>query len=127
MMYLKRLSKEILKCLKYACLISSILVIISALVGVIISKANWIGTLECIKATLFIIGSIGLFIGAITICLKGSSIQMAKQRDGLDDADKPMEEWNKKFRCLSFKWAIVIVSFVILLYGCIVDQILFVI
>ena len=137
-MNIKCLSKDILKCTKYSCLLSSILILISAIVGAIISKADWIGTLECIKGTLFIVGSIGLFIGAIAIFLKGRPNELTKQHASLEnneanshfieeDLDENMEEWRSKFTYLSFKWAIIILSFIVLGYGCIVDKVLFII
>lgn len=113
---LKVLGKDILKCTKYSCILSVILIIISGLVGLITSKANWMSVLESMKATLFIVGSIGLLIGAVSILLKH------RTRNGeLEE----MEEWKSKFHCISFKVAVITISFVVIICGCIVDQILF--
>lgn len=113
---LKVLGKDILKCTKYSCILSVILMMISGLIALITSKANWMSVLESMKATLFIVGSIGLLIGAVSILLK--------HRNKNGELEE-MEEWKTKFNCISFKVAVITMSFVVIICGCMIDQILF--
>ena len=113
---IKNIGKDILKSIQYGCVLSSVLTLIGGLLGIITSKTKWISVLESIKATLFVVGSIGLLMGAVAILIKHR-----KKDSDLEESD----EWKKKFKVISFKTALIIISFVVLIYGCIVDGILF--
>jgi archaellum biogenesis protein FlaJ (TadC family) len=110
---LKTVGVDFYKCLKYSSLVSSILVIVSGVSSLLISRGNLITTLESIKAVLFVAGSIGLIIGAASILKKDRE----KEKDWL--------EWKKRFKIFSYRVTSVIMSIILLLYGCIVDEIIF--
>ncbi|WP_139348621.1 hypothetical protein [Clostridium sp. Marseille-P2415] len=110
---LKTAGVDFFKCLKYSSFVSIILVLVSGACSLAISKGNLITTLESIKAVLFAAGSIGLMIGAVSILKKDRQ----KEKDWL--------EWKKRFKIFSYRVTIIIMSIIILLYGCIADEILF--
>lgn len=110
---LKIVGVDFYKCLKYGSLVSIILVIVSGVFSFIISGGSLITTLENIKAVLFASGSIGLMIAAVSIL----------KRDR--EKEKDWSEWKKRFKIFSYRVTTSIMSIIILLYGCIIDEILF--
>lgn len=109
----KIVGMDFYKCLKYSSIVSCTLVIISGVVSLLISRGSLITTLEGIKGVLFVAGSMGLMIGA------GSIIKKDRGRE------KDWLEWKQRFHIFSYRVTFIIMSIVILLYGCIVDEILF--
>lgn len=112
---LKNVGVDFYKCLKYSSLVSVILVIVSGVCSLVISRGSLMTTLENIKAVLFAAGSIGLMIAAVSILKRDRE----KEKDWL--------EWKKRFKIFSYRVTIIIVSMIVLLYGCIADEILFMI
>lgn len=110
---IKIMGMDFYKCLKYSSFVSGILVILIGVCSFVISRGNLITALESIKAVLFAVGSIGLIMGAVSIIKKDRE----KDRDWL--------EWKKRFEIFSYRVTISIMSIIILLYGCIIDEILF--
>ena len=110
---LKSIGKDSLKCLEYSSVISVILIILGALVGVITAGLKMISILESIKASLFIVGSMGLFLGALFIL---------KHRT---NEEEKTAAWKEKFEIFSYREVIIVGSIIVLLYGCIIDTILF--
>lgn len=111
---LKSIGKDLLKCLEYSSVISVILIILGALVGVITAGLKMISILESIKASLFIVGSMGLFLGALFIL---------KHRT--NEEEEKTAAWKEKFEIFSYREVIIVGSIIVLLYGCIIDSILF--
>lgn len=109
----KTVGLDFYKCLKYSSLVSGTLVVISGVIGLLISRGSLITTLEGIKEVLFVAGSMGLMIGAASIIKK----DRGREKDWL--------EWKQRFHIFSYRVTFIIMSIVILLYGCIVDEILF--
>ncbi|MDW2797362.1 hypothetical protein RZO55_07200 [Clostridium boliviensis] len=99
--------------MKYSSLASMVLVVISGIFGLILSGGNLLNALECIKAVLFAVGSIGLIIGAVSI--------LRKDRE----KDKDWSEWKKRFEIFTYRVTVIIMSIIVLLYGCISDEFLF--
>ncbi|GLB28406.1 hypothetical protein LAD12857_03290 [Lacrimispora amygdalina] len=110
---LKDMGVDFYKCLKYSSLVSLIFMMVSGLCSFIISGGSLTTALECIKAVLFASGSIGLMIAAVSIL----------KRDR--EKEKDWYEWKKRFKIFSYRVTIAIMSITILLYGCIIDEILF--
>lgn len=110
---IKIMRMDFYKCLKYSSFVSGILVILIGVCSFVISRGNLITALESIKAVLFAVGSIGLIMGTVSIIKKDRE----KDRDWL--------EWKKRFEIFSYRVTISIMSIIILLYGCIIDEILF--
>jgi hypothetical protein len=112
---LKTVGVDFYKCLKYSSFVSVILVMVSGVCSFIISGGSLITSLENIKAALFASGSIGLMIAAASIV----------KRDR--EKEKDWSEWKKRFKIFSYRITIIIMSMIVLLYGCIADEILFMI
>ena len=110
---LKILGMDFYKCLKYSSIVSCVLVIVVGVSSFVISRGNLITAMENMKAVLFAAGSIGLIMGAVSIIKKDR------------DKDKDWLEWKKRFKIFSYRVTISIMSIIILLYGCIIDEILF--
>lgn len=110
---IKIMGMDFYKCLKYSSFVSGILVMLIGVCSFVISRGNLITALESIKAVLFAVGSIGLIMGAVSIIKKDRE----KDRDWL--------EWKKRFEIFTYRVTISIISIIILLYGCIIDEILF--
>ncbi len=113
MEHLKTVGLDFYKCLKYSSIISGILAIASGVISFFISKGNLITALESMKAILFAAGSMGLIMGAVSI--------LRKDREN----EKDWFEWKKRFKIFSYRVAISIMSIIVLLYGCIIDELLF--
>lgn len=116
MLKLKAILLDLLECIKLSSLIGCILILVSGLISVIVSKANRVSVLESIRGILFVIGSIGLIIGAMMLLKKRSE----KQSDYLED-------WKVKYKIISFKQMIIVSSSILIIYGCLIDWILFII
>lgn len=112
---IKNVGIDFYKCVKYSSIVSTILVMVSGVCSFIISKGSLITTLENIKAVLFASGSIGLMIAAASIVKKDR------------EKEKDWSEWKKRFKIFPYRVTIIIMSMIILLYGCIADEILFMI
>lgn len=110
---LKTVGLDFYKCLKYSSIISGILVVVVGVSSFVISRGNLMAALESMKAILFAAGSIGLIMGAVSI--------LRKDREN----EKDWLEWKKRFKIFSYRVAISIMSIIILLYGCIIDELLF--
>ncbi len=110
---LKTVGSDFYKCLKYSSIISGILVVVTGVISFVISKGNLIASLESMKAILFAAGSMGLIMGAVSI--------LRKDREN----EKDWFEWKKRFKIFSYRVTISVMSIIILLYGCIIDELLF--
>ncbi len=110
---LKTAGVDFYKCLKYSSFVSMILVIVSGVCSFIISGGDLATALENIKAVLFGSGSMGLIIAAASIL----------KRDR--EKEKDWSEWKKRFKIFSYRVTVIIMSVVVLLYGCIADELLF--
>ncbi|MBE5977802.1 MAG: hypothetical protein E7249_01540 [Paenibacillaceae bacterium] len=110
---LKTVGLDFYKCLKYSSMVSGILAVVTGVISFVISKGNLIASLESMKAILFAAGSMGLIMGAVSI--------LRKDREN----EKDWFEWKKRFKIFSYRVTISVMSIIILLYGCIIDELLF--
>ena len=110
---LKTVGLDFYKCLKYSSIISGILAVVVGVSSFVISRGNLMAALESMKAILFAAGSIGLIMGAVSI--------LRKDREN----EKDWLEWTKRFKIFSYRVAISITSIIVLLYVCIIDELLF--
>ncbi|MBE5991395.1 MAG: hypothetical protein E7247_03265 [Paenibacillaceae bacterium] len=110
---LKTVGLDFYKCLKYSSMVSGILAVVTGVISFVISKGNLIASLESMKAILFAAGSMGLIMGAVSI--------LRKDREN----EKDWFEWKKRFKIFSYRITISVMSIIILLYGCIIDELLF--
>lgn len=113
MVKLKEILLEALKCGIISSIVSGVLLLISALVSLIVTSGNIIKILESMRAALFIVGSLGLLIGAIMLLKRPTS-----------ETAHINKSWREKFKYLSYKQFIILFSAVMIGYGCIVDYIL---
>jgi len=111
---LKTVGLDFYKCLKYSSMVSGILAVVTGVISFVISKGNLIASLESMKAILFAAGSMGLIMGAVSI--------LRKDREN----EKDWFEWKKRFKIFSYRITISVMSIIILLYGCIIDELLFI-
>ncbi len=110
----KAICRDLISCMKMSLIIGLGLILLSGLVSLIVTKANIIHTLEGVRGTLFVVGSMGLILGAVFILKKRTE----KEYDHI-------EEWRKKYQIFSFKQVMIIISGLLIIYGSLVDLILF--
>jgi hypothetical protein len=113
----KNILLDLGQCLKIATIISMVVGIISGLAGLIIFKSDLKLNLEIIKATLLILGSLGLLIGSILLI-------KSPYKDKIEL--KHIYEWKEKYKQFSYKVVIIITSIIIIIYGGIIDWIVFI-
>lgn len=106
--------KDITKSILAGVIISLALIILSGLISMIIKRGDIKSVLQIIKGTLFIIGSLGLIVSSGFILKKES-------RRPLDNKDS----WKEQFKVLSFVKVFLIIGIIILLFGNIIDVIIF--
>lgn len=113
MLKLKTILLDLLRCIKLSSLLAGLFILVSGLLSAILSKGHIVSILESMRGILFVAGSLGLLIGSIMLLRKRSE----KQSDDLED-------WKRKYKILSIKQMIVISSSLLIIYGCLVDWIL---
>lgn len=106
--------RDLMSCVKISLIIGAVLILLSGLVSLIVTKASIIYTLEGIRGTLFVVGSMGLILGAVFILKKRTE----KEYDYI-------EEWKKKYQVFSFKQVMITISGLLIIYGSLIDLILF--
>lgn len=80
--------------------------------SLIISKFNFEQAIQNIKSILLIVGSLGMILGGLLII----NIKNRKELVFID-------QWKEKYKILSYKTVLIVVSCVIVLYGGIIDWI----
>ena len=113
MVKLKEILLEALKCFIISSIVSGVLLLVSALISLIVTSGNIIKILESMRAALFIVGSLGLLVGAIMFLKRptpeGSNLE---------------KSWKEKFKYLSYKQFIIGFCAIMISYGCVIDYIL---
>ena len=112
---LRKILKDFIKCLFTGSLISIGIIILIGIISLLITKFNWIQSLQVVKSTLLIIGPLGLMLGALLILKKREEKELIY-----------IEQWKKKFNIFSYKVVLIVVSLVIVFYGGLIDWILFI-
>lgn len=113
MLKIKTILRDLLECIKISSLLGGILILVSGLMSLVISKMNVVSILESIRGILFISGSLGLIIGAIMLLKKRS-----------EEPSDEQENWKRRYKMISLKQMIIISSSILIVYGCLVDWIL---
>ena len=72
MLKLKTILLDLLRCIKLSSLLGGLFVLLSGLLSAILSKGHIMSILESMRGILFVIGSLGLLIGAIMLLKKRS-------------------------------------------------------
>ncbi len=110
---LSKVLKDFIKCLVVGSLISFGVIIVIGIISFLISKFNFIHSLEVVKSVLLIIGPLGLILGALLILKKREEKELIF-----------IEQWKKKYSILSYKVVLILVSLAIIFYGGIIDWII---
>lgn len=105
---------DFIKCVRLSGIIGGALIVASGLISLAVTKANMLSTLEGIRGTLFVTGSIGLILGAAFILKK----KVEEEWDYI-------EEWKEKYHLFSFRQVIIIISALMIMYGSLVDLLVF--
>ena len=106
--------KDFIKCIFVGNLIALVIILVIGVISLLVSKFEVKQSLQIIRSSLLIIGPLGVILGALLIL---------KKRD-----EKQFEflgEWEKKYKVFSYRIVLVLVSFIIVLYGGIIDWIVF--
>jgi hypothetical protein len=104
--------KDVIKSIILGIIISLILILISALGAILVKRGNIKVTLEIVRSTLFIVGSLGLLIYA------GFMLKR--------DARRPLEnsqQWKEKFQIITFANVLLIINSLILISGVVIDNV----
>lgn len=106
--------KDSIKCIVIGSLISLVIILAFGIISLLVSKFNLQQSLQVIKSTLLIIGPLGMILSAFLIL---------KNRE--EKEFEFIEQWKKKFNVFSYKIVFILVSIIIILYGGIIDWIMF--
>jgi len=112
---LKNIFVDLFKTFRIGSYISIVIIILVSTFSVIANGSDFKKILLYARSALFIIGSLGLLVSSMFI-LKTSSRRNLKNVD----------EWKEKFKEFSFVSVILIASIIILIYGILIDFMLFV-
>lgn len=102
--------KDFIKIIIVGSVISIAIFIIVGIISLLISKFNPNQSIQNVRSALLIIGSLGIMLGALLILKKRTEKELLFK-----------EDWKKKYNVLSYKIVLILISFIILLYGGIID------
>lgn len=105
-----RIIKDFIKCLFVGSCISFGIIIIVGIISLLISKFDWIQSLQIVRSSILIIGSLGIVLGALLILKKRKEKELQFK-----------EQWQKRYSVFSYRAVIIVNSFIIILYGGAVD------
>ena len=105
--------KDFIKCIIVGSCISLVIILLVGIISLLLSKFNLIYSLQIVRSSLLIIGPLGVMVGALLILKKRDE----KELEFLD-------QWKKKFHVFTYKIVLILVSFIIILYGGIIDWII---
>ncbi|MBS4957064.1 MAG: hypothetical protein KHZ99_08435 [Clostridium sp.] len=103
---------DFIKCFIIGTLITFSIAFFVGIFSLIISKFNFEQAIQNIKSILLIVGSLGMILGGLLII----NIKNRKELVFID-------QWKEKYKILSYKTVLIVVSCVIVLYGGIIDWI----
>ena len=105
---------DFIKCMIIGTLIALGIIFVIGIISLLILKFNFIQSLQIVRSSLLIIGPLGIMLGALLILKKRDEKQMVFIGD-----------WEKKYKVLSYRVVLILVSIVIVLYGGIIDWLIF--
>ena len=106
--------RDFIKCIVKGSLISLGIILVVGLISLLVTRFNFQQSIQVVRSALLIIGPLGIILGAILILRKRNEEEFSF-----------IEQWKKKYRVFSYKIVIILVGFVIVLYGGIIDWIIF--
>lgn len=105
--------KDFIKCIIIGSCISLVIILLVGIVSFLLSKFNLMYSLQIVRSSLLIIGPLGVIVGALLILKKRDE----KELEFID-------QWKKKFNVFTYKVVLILVSFIIILYGGVIDWII---
>ena len=105
--------KDFIKCIIIGSCISLVIILLVGIVSFLLSKFNLMYSLQIVRSSLLIIGPLGVMVGALLILKKRDE----KELEFID-------QWKKKFNVFTYKIVLILVSFIIILYGGVIDWII---
>ena len=100
------------KCFIIGTLITFLIAFLVGIFSLIISKFNIEQAIQNVKIILLIVGSLGMILGAMLMISRKNRKEFVF-----------IVPWKEKYRILSYKTVLIVVSCVIVLYGGIIDWI----
>lgn len=105
-----RVIKDFIKCIFIGSCISFGIIVIVGIISLLVSKFDWRQSLEVVRSAILIIGSLGIVLGALLILKKRKEKELQFK-----------EQWQKKYSIFSYRIVVIVDSFVIILYGGVID------
>ena len=106
--------RDFIKCIVKGSLISLGIVLVVGLISLLVTGFNFQQSIQVVRSALLIIGPLGISLGAILILKKRNEEKFSF-----------IEQWKKKYRVFSYRIVIILIGFVIIIYGGIIDWIIF--
>lgn len=110
---LKGIMKDFIKCVIAGSCISLGIIFIVGIISLLVSEFNWRQSLQIIRSALLIIGPLGMILGALLILKKRDEKELLF-----------IHQWKKKYGVFSYRIVLIAVSFIIILYGGVIDWII---
>ena len=108
------LIRDFIKCIINGSAISLGIILVVGLISLLVTGFDFQKSIQVVRSTLLIIGPLGIILGAILIL---------KNRN--EEEFSFIDQWKKKYKVFSYKIVIILISFIIILYGGIIDWIIF--
>jgi len=105
-----RVIKDFIKCIFVSSCISFGIIIIVGIISLLVSKFDWRQSLEVVRSAILIIGSLGIVLGALLILKKRNEKELQFK-----------DQWQKKYSIFSYRIVVIVDSFIIILYGGVID------
>lgn len=110
---LSKIIKDFIKCIFIGSCISFMIIFIVGIISLIVSKFDWRHSLEIIRSVILITGSLAMVLGALLVLKKEKEKEL-----------KFKDQWQKKYSIFSYRTVVIVGSFIIILYGVIIDWII---
>ena len=102
--------KDFIKCIIVGSLISLVIILVVGIISLLVSKFDWRQSLEIVRSAMLIIGSLGIVLGALLILKKRNEKELQFK-----------EQWQIKYNVFSYRIVVIVDSFIIILYGGVID------
>lgn len=106
--------RDFIKCIVKGSLISLGIILLVGLISLLVTGFDFQKSIQVVRSTLLIIGPLGIILGAILILKKRNEEEFSF-----------IDQWKKKYSVFSYKIVIILIGFIIILYGGIIDWIIF--
>ncbi len=105
--------RDFFKCIITGSLISLGIILVVGIISLLVSGFNFSKVIQIIRSALLIIGPLGIILGAILILKKNNEEEFSF-----------IDQWKRKYSVFSYKVVLIGVSFIIVLYGGVIDWII---